>query len=321
MAGLVVSGLVNYVNQESLEQLVRETMGTKTAKMCNPVPGVKSSFDLHLIASSPANQVGGDCAFNASGTTGTFTKRNLVTSPVKVEDNICLQTLETKYTQRLLTAGQDYSGADVPKVVMDSLLAEIAEDMEQNDWTGTVAGTAKYDGIHTILAAETLVNANSASYIPGGSIISSVDETNIYKVVQGLYRAMLATAPGVIAKNPVIVLPLTWFGYLQQYYLDKNYFAYNGTGTFDPDGTIPLLGFANVKVMGTIGLEGLSTAYMLDFKKNVFLGYDADAAAEGGIPKIWYSQDNLTHKYSIRYRRGFQVAYPTEVIKFTIPGS
>ena len=59
---------------------------------------------------------------------------------------------------------------------------------------------------------------------------------------------------------------------------------------------------------------------MLNMKKNVYFGYDKDESAEN-VSEMWYSKDNQTHKYSIRLRRGWQVAYVNEVIKFTIPGS
>lgn len=316
-----VSGLSNYTDQSALNQIVTENLAPKTAKMANVVPKVKSAFDLHLLGVTPTAQVGGDCAFNASGTVA-MTARTLTTSPVKYEDNLCLQALEAKYTQMMLQAGQDYSGSSIPEVIMTKLMSEIAEDLEVNDWQGTVAGAAKYNGLLVPLRAATITQANAAAYIPGGSTITSVDETNIYKVVYGLVRAMRATAPAVMAKNPVIALPEEWLGYLQEYYLSKNYFAAAGQvagNSVGDDTMLPVLGFSNVKVFGTVGLSGTGEAWMMDFKKNAFLGVDADG--EENNAKIWYSQDNLTHKYSIRFRRGWQIAYPSEVKKFTLYAS
>lgn len=318
---LDVTDLPDYVDQSSLDQIMRDFLMPNFTKRATAVPNVKSAYALHKIASAPVPQVGGDCAFNASGGT-TLTKRNLVSSPVKWQDNICLATLDTKYTQMMNTAGQDYSNSPVQKPIMDSIYGEISEGLGTSDWNGTVAGTAKYDGLHTVLSAETLVNANFTSYIPGGTALTEVNETNADKVVMALINAMVANKPGVYATNPTVEMPLSWFNYLNQRLVALNYFHVvpNQAGDVVSEGYLTIPGYTNIKVYGHLGLEGEDTAYMLNFKKNVYFGYDKDESAEN-TSEMWYSKDQQTHKYSIRIRRGWQVAYTNEVIKFTIPGS
>src|SRR6185369_11511151 len=136
-SAFVVSSLDNYRDQSSLDLLVAATLSTKTVAMCRKIPKVKSSFDLHLLASAPANQVGGTCAFNASGTS-TFTARTLTTSPVKWEMEFCLTALEAKYTQMMLDQGQNYQDKEVPAVIIANIFEEIKDSMEVNDWTGTI---------------------------------------------------------------------------------------------------------------------------------------------------------------------------------------
>lgn len=315
----VVSGLDNYKDQSSLDLLTAKTLGTKTASMCVPVPKVKSSFDLHLLANTPTNQVGGTCAFNASGST-TLTASNLVTSPIKWQMEFCLKALEAKYTQQMLKPGQKDENQTIPTAIMTNIIDVIAHNMEVNDWVGTIAGTAKYDGIHTLLETLSLTQANTSGYTPGGAALTAQPTTTtIGEVVYGLYNAMLANKPAVLEGNCTIVLPIEWFGLYQIFLLNKNYFAYDATKGTNPNrDTLPLLGFSGVNVMGTRGLSTEQTAYMFDFK-NLHIGFDADG--EEYIPEIWYSKDDRIWRFSAEARRGFQVAYPTEIMRFNIPAS
>ena len=49
---------------------------------------------------------------------------------------------------------------------------------------------------------------------------------------------------------------------------------------------------------------------------NGYIGLDAISDEEE--LKVWYSQDDDLVKHSTRFRRGTQVAYPDEVVEFTL---
>ena len=70
------------------------------------------------------------------------------------------------------------------------------------------------------------------------------------------------------------------------------------------------------------GLDGLLSSsgaaapfvFALDPSRNLYLGVDMENEDEEA--KIWYSQDDDNVKYSFRFRRGWQVAYPSEIIEY-----
>lgn len=311
-----VSGLVNYTDQTSTDLLVKKTVKTKTAGFAKKVPSVKSSFALQLLSNTATHQDGSGCGFNASGTTA-FTQRTLTTYAIKIEDTLCLRTLEAKWTQALLAAGQDYSTSDIPAAIMANIYDEEAENLETYDWTGTVAGAAKYDGLKTIIdAAVGVTEANAAAYVPGGAPLTAVDETNVIDVVSACYNALIANAPALLGQsNNYLFIPMEYFGYLTIAYLNKNYFVYNNAATAGAEDMIPMLGNPNIKIVGTVGLTGTKDCYLIN-GDNMFLGFDA--SSEETSARMWYSNDDDIHKYSIRFRRGWQIAYPTEIVKFTI---
>ena len=67
------------------------------------------------------------------------------------------------------------------------------------------------------------------------------------------------------------------------------------------------------------GLNGLtdtavtSCIFAMDTTKNLYMGIDAPSDDTGDS---WYSIDDDVVKYSFRMRRGWQVAYPLEVVTF-----
>jgi hypothetical protein len=70
----------------------------------------------------------------------------------------------------------------------------------------------------------------------------------------------------------------------------------------------------NVKVVGVHGLDNTGRAF-LGKMDNFFLGVDLENEDEEF--KMWYSQDDDNIKYSVKFKRGVQVAYPNEIVEFT----
>src|SRR3989337_1815906 len=127
--GLNVAGLSNYTNQESTDLFIQKVTTMKTAGYLKKLPNVKSSFAFHLMLTTPIIQDGSGCGFTASGDVQ-LTDRTISTYQVKFQDTICLRTLEAKWTQHLLSPGQDYSDSQIPVVIMSNLADEISNRME-----------------------------------------------------------------------------------------------------------------------------------------------------------------------------------------------
>jgi len=315
---LDVSGLSAYTDQSSLTMHVAAQVKTKTAALATKVPGVKYKFDLHLLANTPTAQANSGCGFNASGTTA-FTARTLTVSKFKYEDNICLRTLENYYTQAMLTKGQDYASASIPQVIMDTIIVTTTAKYETYDWTGTVAGSAKYDGIHTVLNAESIGEANTLTYV-GASALTSITKANAISMLDAVYNYISINQPAILdqAGQLVYCVPQSWYAKIVQAYVAANYFSQTGQGNAGAQDMLPYYGDPRLKIMGTVGLEGIEKGYWFN-TSNLFLGFDSEG--EEAVPKIWFSQDNDTHRYTIKATRGWQVAFTSEVGQFACQNS
>ena len=176
-----VGSLTAYVDQNSKELLAAAQFKPETAALANLQTGVKGTAALQLLSTTATIQDGSTCGFNASGTT-TFTQRNIVTGAIKFEETLCPRTLQGKWTQMLLKAGQDME--TIPAGIMDEIVKKIQATLETYDWTGTV-GSQFYDGIKTILDATTTLYPSTSSTTPWSeansrtiirSIISKIPE-------------------------------------------------------------------------------------------------------------------------------------------------
>lgn len=300
--GFSVSSLTNYVNEQSKELLVAAQFESETAGYANIQSGIKSSEALQILTNTPVPQDGTECGFNASGNTA-FTQRLLATSPIKYQDSLCLRTLETKWTQILLKKGQTYTEADLPKAILDDIVNQINRINETADWSGdTTAASAflnRYDGLRKIIkAASNEVIASASTW----------NASNARAIVQNV----LSLIPAALMGNSNVVL---FMGYdmVETYrvaLMNANlYHVAVGSGTQQG-----ILAEGSVhKIIPLHGLDGTNEIYAMD-PNNLYLGVDMENEEEKA--DLWYSQDDDLVKYSFRFRRGWQVAFPSEIVRY-----
>lgn len=309
--GFTVLSLTDYVNEQSKELLTALQFTAETASYANIQTGVKSASALQILTSTPVPQSGETCGFNASGGT-TFTQRTITTKAVKYQDTLCFRTLQAKWTQLLLKKGQTQSEGDIPAAMIADLVAQIKAHQEKMDWQGDTTSTDeylnKYDGLIKIIAAASGTNVATAS---------TWNATNARAIV----KSIISKIPAALKGNPNVKI---FMGYdaaetYRQALMDANLFHVAvGSGTqkgIQAEGSVHEI----VPVHGLDGLTGSSGAsapfiFALDPDRNLFLGVDMENEEEEG--KMWYSQDDDNVKYSFRYRRGWQIAFPGEIVEY-----
>lgn len=315
--GFTVGSLTNYVNEQSKELLVALQFEAETASFANVQTGIKSSAALQLLANSPVPQDGSSCGFNASGDS-TFTQRTLATSAVKYQDTLCPRTLESKWTQIMLKKGQNYDDAAAPEVlraILNDVTKQIKARQETADWQGDTSSTNaylnRYDGLRKIIAAAT--TGGTATAVAGPVTTSNV-------------RTIMANIVSKIGQIPVLVgnpNVKIFCGYdIAELYRQKifadNLYHVNGQG--DQKG---MMAEGSVyEIVPVHGLDGLGSSsgaanpfiFALDPERNLHLGCDMEGEDEEA--KVWYSQDDDNIKYSFRFRRGWQIAYPSEIVEY-----
>ena len=304
-----VSSLTNYVNEQSTELLTALQFAGETASYANIQTGIKSSEALQILTNTPVPQDGSSCGFNASGDTA-FTQRLITTKAVKYQDTLCPRTLETKWTQLLLKAGQNYDESSIPSKIVEDIRAQIQRINETADWRGDTANVSSflnpYDGLIKIIKAATGTTVATAS---------TYNATNARAILKNIISNISAAQKG----DPGVKI---FMGYdaaetYRQALMDANLF-HVASGK-DQKG---LMAEGSVhEIIPVHGLDGLTGStgdnpfiFALNPDRNLYLGVDMENEHEEA--KMWYSQDDDNVKYSFRFRRGWQIAFPAEIVEY-----
>lgn len=310
-----VSGLTAYVNQTSTELIGRAYFEAKSADYFTLQAGIKSSEAIQLLSVQAYPQADTACSFTASGTT-TLTQRNITVGAIKYQDILCMKTLRAYWTQILLRSGSNADSEvneQMAQNVSDLLIKLVKENVEVLDWQGdTTSGDPllnKYDGLIKLIDAGSPVDGNSGG-ITSGTGITTGASGNSDTIVYAMADARPAALKG--STDQVMFCGTDFFDGLVTTLIAKNNFHINATDFANYEMTIP---GRNIKLVGVNGLNGTNRLFT-SYQSNFVLGVDMMNEEEEF--KIWYSEDDDNVKYSIKFKRGVQVAYPSQIVEFTL---
>lgn len=306
----VVSSLNNYTNEQSTDLLVKALFGSKTASTLQSAGqvqvGVKSSASLNLLASTVYFQADG-CGYNPSGAT-TFTQRNITVGAVKVEETLCPKTLEAKWMQTQIMAGsptmipfEEQIGSEKSAVIAENI--EIA--MWQGDTTSGNPNLNRFDGFNKIIAAASPTLANAAP-----TTFTSITSANIDDILDQVY----ANIPARVATKSDLVcfIGVDAFKLMLVNLKNANLYHYAVEASEAMEMIYP---GTNMKLIAVGGLSG-TNKIVAGSLSNFFVG--TDLANEEESYKLWYSEDNDEVRFRTTFKYGVQVAYPSEVVYFTL---
>lgn len=158
-ADKIITGLV--VDSPTADLIARE--GTLQT-------GIKTAERIGVLTTDAVLQDGAGCGFNASGTTD-ISQRTLTVGTIKVNEDFCLNDLETKFTQLMMQKGSmnEEMPAPIEAAFVEQKMSKIAEKMEKLIWKGDTLLTGNtdlkwIDGFIKLIDAGTgVLNANAMS--------------------------------------------------------------------------------------------------------------------------------------------------------------
>ena len=305
-----VGSLANYTNEQSTDLLVKALFGSKTSstlQSANQVQvGVKSASALNILASTVFFQADG-CGYLSSGTT-TFTKRTITVGAVKVEETLCPKTLEAKWMQTQIMPG---SPTMIPfeEQIGNEKAAVIAQTLETAMWTGdTGSGNPnlnRFDGFNKLIAAASPVLGNGTP-----TTFTSITNANIDDILDQIY----ANVPAAVAAKDDLVcfLGVDAFKLMLINLKNANLFHYVADAAQTMEMVYP---GTNMKLIAVGGLNGTSKL-VAGSLSNFFMG--TDLIDENEEVKMWYSIDNDEVRVRFTFKAGVQVAFPGEIVYFTL---
>ena len=309
---LNVGGLTSYSDENKMPLIKKSILEGRTLQYLTVQPDIKSAATINIIDSTLTAQAGA-CGWNASGTTA-LTQRELSVCPIKVNESICLDTLESYYTQKMMQPGSYNEDMPFEVIFADEKAAKIQAVIEDIIWKGdTVSGTgnlALCDGFNVLATSlsGTVVDGNTGSV----TAVTGITSANVIDIVDGMVDSIPADI--IDADDLNLFVGYDTYRTYARALRDANLFAYSGAENQGEEFSQMIPG-TNVRIVAVRGLNG-TNRMLLSRKANLYFGTDLLNDSEDF--KIFFSEDNDEVRFRAKWKMGVQFAFPEFVVDFTL---
>lgn len=304
----VVTSLPAYV-QDNKDLIIKNfaLVGTASRQRFGIQTGIKTSAYLNYLELNPTLQDGKGCGFTAAGS-ATLTQRTITTAIIKVNMDVCPDSLLGKYAEYLVRIGANSNELPFEQYIIDGVTTEINKKIEKLIWQGDTSKSTDTDlkwlnGILKQLASDSDKVA-----------VSIAANTAIYDAIKAVY---LAIPEETLERGAEIyVSPANYRDFLMAM-VEKKYFNYSGPQDSAPEEFV--FPGTDVKVVKTPGLAGVNDRIVASFPENFVYGCDAEGDLED--VKIWFSDDDDLFKLKVKWNSGIAYRFPNQVTLGTIAGA
>lgn len=300
MAAFNVSTLPAYV-QDNKDLLLKNfaLVGGGTRSRISIQTGVKHSAHLNFIEIAPTLQDGSSCGFSTAGDVA-LTQRKIETAAIKINLDICPQTLRGKYAEYLISMNATEDALPFEQYIMEGVTNVLARKIETLMWQGDKSKTSDtnikwIDGFLKIAGAESGVKD------------VTITLTSVYDAIAKVYENM--TDEAIERGAEIYVSPANYRKFMNEL-VAKNFFHYAGAMEAAP--TEFFFPGTSAKVVMTPGLTGVDNKIVGTFAKNLFYGCDMENDEE--VIKVWWSDDADLYKLKASWNSGVQIAFPDQVV-------
>ena len=285
-------------------------LGGRSARFLTVQPDIKSAASINLLSSNLIAQAGG-CGFTNTGTT-VLTQQTLNVCPLKVNESICLDTLEQYYTQAMMNPGSYNTTIPFEQIYAEEKVSQISSLVDDLIWKGnTVSGTGNLNlcngfiRLADVTYSGDVVDGNVANYtaITASNIIAMVDD-----------------AVNVIPANIIDMDDLylyCGYDFYRTYATalrNANLFAYTGAED-QGESFSQMVPGTNVRLIAVKGLNG-TNKFFISTKSNLYLGVDLLNDYENF--ELWYSLDNQEVRMASKWKQGVNAAFWDYVVYFKL---
>ena len=304
----VVTSLPAYV-QDNKDLIIKNfaLVGTASRQRFGIQTGIKTSAYLNYLELNPTLQDGKGCGFTAAGS-ATLTQRTITTAVIKVNMDVCPDSLLGKYAEYLVRIGANSNELPFEQYIIDGVTTEINKKIEKLIWQGDTTQSSNTDlkwinGILKQLASDSDKVA-----------VSIAANTAIYDAIKAVYMAIPEETLERGAE--IYVSPANYRDFLMAM-VEKNYFHYSGPQDSAPEEFV--FPGTDVKVVKTPGLAGVNDRIVASFPENFVYGCDAEGDLED--VKVWFSDDDDLFKLKVKWNSGIAYRFPNQVTLGTIAGA
>ena len=296
---LDVSALSNFNNEVAGELLVKSVYGGSTMEYITVKEGVKYEEPINLMEVSLYMQ-NGTCVSTASGSLA-YTQRNIRVCPRTSFDGICLKDMDKKYLGiAALEPGSYNETFKMAEAYSNLLVNQFQKANDQFLW-GAVSGSAStFGGTCDVDGLKVIISGSTSGVVTTGSAAATL--ANLDNMIAGL-------SSDVADRDD-----LTFFmsvSKFRQFVADvrsANGYWFDPSSIENRGGLLEMqYPFQNIKVVGTVGLQG-SDRIVLGPAKQIVAG--TDLMSDFSEFQLWYDINTDQLKHRISTKLGVNIAFP-----------
>jgi hypothetical protein len=307
---LNVAGLTAYVDQERMALIKKMILQGRSVRYLTVQPDIKSAASINLLSSNLDAQAGG-CGFTDAGTT-ILTQNTLNVCPLKVNESICLNTLEQYYTQAMMNPGSYSTQIPFEQIYAEEKVSQISSLIDNLIWRGnTSTGSGDlalcngFIALADVTYSGSVVDGNVANY-------TAITAANIIAIVDDAVNAI----PANIIDQDDLYLYCGYDFYRTYATALRNANLFHYTGAEDQGEQFSqIVPGTNVRI---IAVKGLNTTnkFFISSKSNLFFGTDLLNDYENF--ELWYSMDFQEVRMASKWKQGVNAAFWDYVVYFKL---
>lgn len=306
---LNLSGLSAYTDQNAMDLIKEAVLKGRTVDLVTVQGGIKSAATINRL-STTINAAAGACGWSPTSST-TIDQRTISVCDIKINETICLNTLEDYYTQTQMNPGSYNTEIPFEQLYAENKKDQIMALIEDLIWRGnTSTGSGNFllcDGFKKLFDAAT--SSTLSNYGTYSSNATTLASTIVAKVDEAIGKI---DADIVDTDDLHLFMGYADYRIYARALRDANYFAYSGAENQGENFSQVHPG-TNVRVIAVRGLNSASR-WVLTRASNLYVG--TDLLSDGEDFRIFYSQDNDEVRFLAKWKLGVQVAYLEEVVYY-----
>jgi len=297
---LNVAGLQAYVDQEKMALIRKFVLEGRSANFLTIQPDIKSSASINILSSELVAQAGG-CGFTNAGET-ILTQQPLSVCPLKVNESICLDTLEGYYTQYMMNPGSYNTQIPFEQTYVLDKIANISSLIDTLIWQGDTSLTGQTslcDGYITLADTTysgSVINGNTSS-------ASAITASNIIGLIDDMSESIDVNI--INMDDLYLYVGYDTYRTYQIALRNANLFHYNGQQD-QGENFSQIIPGQNIRVIALKGLNGTNRMF-LSTKSNLYYGVDMLNDYENF--ELFFSQDFQEVRMVAKWKMGVNAAF------------
>lgn len=298
---LDVAALNDFNNEVAGELIAKMVYTGTTMEYVTVKEGIKYKEPINLFEVDLQIQSGVSCVSTPQGT-ASFTQRDIEVCQRTSYDGLCLKTLDTKYLGiSALGAGSYNETFALANTYAELITNQFQKSNDQFIWTAATASGACSNGLNYILSS-----ATSGVVVPNSVTGSAFSAANALTVMDTMIDSLSSDVAD--RDDLTFFMSVSNFRKYVTAIRTANNFYFDPASITNRGGVMDMMyPFQNVRVVGTVGLQGTDRV-VLGPAKHIVVG--TDLRSDVTEFQMWYdiNADQLKHRLVMKL--GVNVAYP-----------